>query len=230
MADGNCWMLDNLALDPTDATTAQNMNETNTNASAEAINNLFHGGSTTTGWSNTAVANVTSNFYDGGYTVPRINNQSKDTLVTSYGLASTNGQAKVGIYYNYCAASASTYCYDSGQGVDVPDTITDAPQDICPAGWRMPTGGPTGEYLAVAQKYSYTATETDSLQYNLSTHLSGYFYSSSASNQGSNGNWWSLTYGDNNYMYYLGVNPTYVDTHSYDSRVQGQSMRCLVGE
>ena len=227
LKDGKCWMLDNLALDPTNSTTASNMNASNTNATQEAITNLLNGGSSTTGWSNTAVADVDTNFYDGGYTVPRINNASKDTLVTSYGPASTGGQAKVGIYYNYCAASASTYCYAYGQGVDVPDTIIDAPQDICPANWRMPTDG---QYLALAQKYTNTATDDNSLQYNLSTPLSGYYNGSSANNQGSYGYWWSSTYRDSTNMYSLYVGPTYVDPYYSFGRGYGRSMRCLVSE
>ncbi|MBR3353106.1 hypothetical protein IKG49_00685 [Candidatus Saccharibacteria bacterium] len=231
LKDGNCWMLDNLALDPTDSTTAQNMNESNTNATEEAIYNLLHGGSTNTGWSNTAVANVTTNFDNNdGYIQPRINNASKNTLVTSYGSASTNGQAKVGLYYNYCAASASTYCYASRQGIDVPDTIIDAPQDICPANWRMPTGGKTGEYSTLAQKYTNTATETNSLQYNLSTPLSGDYHGNAASVQGSYGIWWSSTYDSSDHMYRLGVEPTYVDPNNSSNRFYGQSMRCLLSE
>ncbi len=233
LKDGNCWMLDNLALDPTNSTTAANMNASNTNATQEAINNLLNGGSTTAGWSNTAVANVTTNFSNNNdsYIQPRINNASKDTLVTSYGPASTNGQAKVGIYYNFCAASASTYCYASGQGIDVPDTIIDAPQDICPANWRMPTGGNTGEYSTLAQKYTDTATEANSLQYNLSTPLSGrYLGSSESSHQGSVGYWWSSTYRDSNAMYFLYVYPTSVSPSIFTSRNLGLSMRCLMAD
>ena len=231
LKDGNCWMLDNLALDPTNSTTAANMNASNTNATQEAINNFLNGGSTTTGWSHTAVANVTTNFGNNdSYIQPRINNVSKDTLVTSYGPASTNGQAKVGIYYNYCAASASTYCYASGSGVDVSDTIIDAPQDICPANWRMPTGGNNGEYHALAQKYGSDASNTNSLQYNLSTPLSGSYYGSSASSQGSYGNWWSSTYSYSNFMCSLDVYPTDVDPSYHYARYGGQSMRCLMGE
>ena len=231
LKDGKCWMLDNLALDLTNSTTAANMNASNTNATQEAITNLLNGGSTTTGWSNTAVANVTTNFSNNdSYIQPRINNASKDTLVTSYGPASTNGQAKVGIYYNYCAASASTYCYASGQSIDVPDTIIDAPQDICPANWRMPTGGNTGEYLKLAQKYGSDVTNTNSLQYNLSTPLSGRYYGSSALNQGSYGNWWSSTYNNSYYMYCLDVNPTNVDPYDGYSRSGGRSMRCLMAD
>ena len=230
LKDGNCWMLDNLALDPTDATTAANMNASNTNASSAAISNLLNGGSTTTGWSNTAVANVTTNFNNSdSHIQPRINNVSKDTLVTSYGSASTNGQAKVGIYYNYCAASASTYCYAGGSGVDKPDTIIDADQDICPANWKMPTGGSTGEYLALAQKYGSDATNTNSLQYNLSTPLSGYYYASWAEGQGIYGRWWSSTYNSGWSMYDLYVNPTAANPDSYN-RNDGHPVRCLVGQ
>ena len=234
LKDGNCWMLDNLALDPTDSTTAANMNENNTNATSAAISNLLNGGSTTTGWSSAAVADVDTNFTNGGYTVPRINNASKDTLVTSYGPASTNGQAKVGLYYNYCAASASTYCYAENQGVDVPDTDKDASQDICPANWRMPTGGSNGEYYKLFNKYSTTqdATSTASLQYNLSTPLSGRYYDSSANHQGNWGRWWSSTYEDGYDMYNLFVDPTGVSPYGSDDgygRSGGDAMRCLVG-
>ena len=233
LKDGKCWMLDNLALDPTNSTTASNMNASNTNATQEAITNLLNGGSTTAGWSNTAVANVTTNFSnDDSYIQPRINNVSKDILVTSYGPASTNGQAKVGIYYNYCAASASTYCYANGSGVDVPDTIIDAPQDICPANWRMPTSDNTGEYSTLAQKYTNIATEANSLQYNLSTPLSGYYYSSPASDQGSLGHWWSSTFrGSYNYgIHTLDVSPTNVYSSGNGSRNHGLSMRCLMAD
>ena len=227
LADGNCWLLDNLALDPTDPTTAANMNENNTNATTAAINNLLNGGSTTTGWSNTAVANVTSGF--NSFNVPMVNNVSKDTLVTSYGPAATNGQAKVGIYYNYCAASVSTYCYASDDGLDVPDTAIDASQDICPANWRMPTGGTAGEYSILAQEYGSTATETNSLQYNLSTPLSGTYTYNSTGSQGSGGVWWSSTYIGPGGVYIMNLPSADVIVLSGGgSRMYGFSIRCLV--
>ena len=238
LKDGNCWMLDNLALDPTDNTTAQNLNAGNTNATNEAIANYLNGGNTgsNAGWSSVAVVNKTTGWDttspNNAYEYPYVNNASKDTLVTSYGPASTNGQAKVGIYYNYCAATVGTYCYASGSGVDTPNTDIDASQDLCPANWRMPTGGSTGEYLALYNKYNTTqdATNVASLQYNLSTPLSGYFYGSSAYNQNGWGYWWSSTYYDGNYMYWLGVDPTGVYPYDGYYRSLGISMRCLVGE
>ena len=229
LKDGNCWMLDNLALDPTDPTTAANMNASNTNATAEAITNYLNGGNpgSNTGWSSTAVANVVSDF--GNIIQPRINNASKNTLVTSYGPASINGQAKVGIYYNYCAATVGTYCHASGQGVDKPDTFIDADQDICPANWRMPTGGSTGECFALSQKYGTYATNSNSLQYNFSTPLSGEFSISSASGQGSYGHFWSSTFNGGSYMSFLGVTPTSAIPMYSNHRNVGQSIRCLIG-
>ncbi len=233
LADDNCWMLDNLALDPTDPTTAQNMNASNTNATTEAITNLLNGSSSTTGWSNVAVIDVDTNFY-AGYTVPRINNASKDTLVTSYGPASTNGQAKVGIYYNYCAATVGTYCY-AENGANLPGTAIDAQMDVCPTGWRMPTGGDAGEYYNLAQKYSNTTAGIDSLQYDLSASLSGAYSVSSASGQNSNGGWWSSTYNAYNNgrnMYGLLVSPTSVDPNSSNgyNRGVGLPVRCLASD
>ena len=241
LADGNIWMLDNLALDPTDPTTASKMNASNTNASAEAITNLLNGGNagSNAGWSSTAVADVDTNFDTGGYVVPRINNASKDTVVTSYGA----GSGKVGIYYNYCAASASTYCYAQNQGVDLPNTDIDAPQDICPANWRMPTGGVydyttqtgSGEYFALGTALGLTFDEDEegftgtTYQTALSTPLSGDYYDSSAYGQGSWGDWWSSTYYDGNNMYRFYAGSSYVSPADYRDRGRGYTMRCLMG-
>ena len=254
LADGNIWMLDNLALDPTDPTTASKMNASNTNASAEAITNLLNGGNAgnNAGWSSTAVADVDTGFDDytavtdvdtgfDDFTAPMINNASKDTVVTSYGA----GSGKVGIYYNYCAASASTYCYAQGQGVDVPNTDIDAPQDICPANWRMPTGGDyddstqtgSGEYYALGTALGLTFDEDamgfigTTYQTALSTSLSGYYeyLDISAYGQGIFGNWWSSTYYDGELMYDLSADSSYVDPVNYNARQLGFTMRCLMG-
>ncbi|MBR2754139.1 hypothetical protein IKD82_03215 [Candidatus Saccharibacteria bacterium] len=256
LRDGNCWMLDNLSLDPTDHTTANNLNESNTNASAEAINNYLYGGSTNDGWSSTPVINyVGDSFYGAGsgFNLPRINTESKNLLVTSYGPASNNGQAKVGVYYNYCAATVGTYCYENSRNLDIPDTLVDAAQDICPANWRMPTGGDDdfayprqdGEYRILASKYGSggagtyydDATSIDSLQYNLSTPLSGYIHDAHPSGIESDGHWWSSTgihASTGTYtadMYLLEINSSGgVNTYQIGSRDFGYSVRCLVGE
>ena len=225
LKDGNCWMLNNLALDPTDPVTAANMNASNTNATQAAIDNLLSGGSTTTGWSNTAVAtNENTGFYS--LTDPIINNTSKDDLVVSYGPAAINGQAKVGVYYNFCAASASTFCYAQNSGIDVPGTLIDASQDICPANWRLFTHDYGGEIEALSQEYGYNG-----LRDIFSATMSGYYDDGfSRYDFGEWGWWWSSTYaGYNGNMFELGISPTEIEgDFFFMPNSLGFSIRCIL--
>ena len=253
LADNNCWMLDNLRLDPTDSTTAANMTSSNTNAPAAAITNYLNGSSTApqSGWSTTAVFNSATNAWTNYYDVPEINiafgSNTKDSVVPAHYGA---GSGKRGTYYNFCAATAGTYCWASGAGKDLPDTIVDAPYDICPAGWHMPTGGvrkndteqvdtgEIGDYQTLCNilngpnctnGMSMTATNQNSLQYKLGLPLSGFLYSDSQFNYGSFGDWWSSTYYNGNHMYYLAVNSGNVWPMNYGNRYYGFTMRCVAG-
>ena len=188
LKDGNLWLLDNLRLDLSDADTLANVTETNTNASTTSLGYLKNGGGTTSDkYAITGVVEWTdSPTYASGYSYsdPLIatsgSGWSKDTTTTSYG----NGSGKIGVYYNYCAASAGSYCY--GNGTSWGTSSGNASEDLCPAGWRMPTGSTAGEHGILYNIYNTTTTATDtaSLQYNLSTPLSGSFGSGSAHNQG----------------------------------------------
>ena len=122
LKDGNCWMRENLKLNPTDSTTASNMSASNTNATNDAIYNYLHGGNPNNiaGWTDTA---VTTDGSGAAFTVPRI-----------YINTSTNKPQ-----YNFCAVSTGTYCYDMGAGIDTGNTDIDAPYDVCPINWRLPT-------------------------------------------------------------------------------------------
>ena len=232
LKDGNCWMLDNLALDPTNSTTAQNMNEANTNATAEAIANLLNGGSSRDGWSSVAVTNLGSGFLPSSSdseVQPWISNALKDRLVVSYGPASIDGKAKIGVYYNYCAVMMGTYCYDR-----VPEADINVTQDVCSANWRLPTGGNEGEYAVLLQQYNLTqdAVDSRSLQYNLSTALSGYFSTYGPENYDYSGNWWSSTYDHDTSLgtfYSLEVTSANVDAeNTYYYRSNLLPVRCLL--
>ena len=238
LADNKCWMLDNLALDPLTAT----MNSTNTNATEAAITNFKTGGNPggNDGWTTQAVVNKTSGWNNdspnNAYEYPYVNVNFKNNTTTKFG---TEGSGKIGVYYNYCAATVGTYCYASGAGVNVPDTITDAPIDICPANWRMPTGGSSGEYqslcttlnggTACTNGMDMAGTGTNSLQYNLDLPLSGYFWNSSQGNVASYGYWWSSTYYSGNLMYCLRVNSGQVWPMGDYDRGDGFTMRCVAG-
>ncbi|MBQ9016924.1 hypothetical protein IJ103_01580, partial [Candidatus Saccharibacteria bacterium] len=206
LADGNWWLLDNLRLGSDSAITL-------TPADTNIASNWVLPASGTVCFSSGSCTG-TSGATGTGYTVPAINSASKDTTTTSYG----SGSGKIGVYYNYCAASAGTYCYAKGSGTG------NASYDICPKGWSMPTGGPSGEYQALYTAYSSNATNFKTA---LSTPLSGRFYGSSAEDQGSDGYFWSSTNFDNS-MYALRVISSSVYPTDGSNRYQSYSVRCLL--
>ena len=212
LADNKCWMLDNLRLDPTAVSLADLQGKTN--ASNTTLGYLKNGGGTSP-YTTTAVSNAWTSSSQESFNLPYINAASKDATVTSYG----SGSGKVGVYYNYCAASAGSYCYASYAGTG------NASEDLCPAGWRMPTSSSSGEYQALYAAYSSDATNFRNA---LSTPLSGYFNSGSAGYQGTYGYFWSSTYSAGNYMYLLLVNSSYVRPSSGGSRYSGYSLRCIL--
>lgn len=215
LADDNYWMLDNLALDPTNIKNRYRL-KYNTNGDASVISSFI---------SNVAVEDNTS-----VYDYPRINTDSISVVPTDS--LSTAGGWKVGVYYNFCAASLGTYCYASGSGVDEPGTAIDAEYDICPAGWRMPTGGTYdatdrpdgGEYQNLYDKYNdYTDFRTA-----FRLPLSGYYYDGSVNDQNDYGQFWSSTYYDSYNMYYLYADSSNITPwQSADLRLDGQPVRCL---
>ena len=119
LADGNCWLRDNLRLDPTDSTTANNLSASNTNATNDVIYNYLHGGNpnNNTGWTSTAVSSP-SDWPNNTHTIPYINASDNESY---------------GVYYNYCAATVGTYCYSANSGDG------NVYYDICPAGWKLPS-------------------------------------------------------------------------------------------
>ena len=211
LADGNCWLLENLRLDLTDATVQANLTSATTNATDTILGYLKNGG----GSSPYPASGVSTSWADS-YNLPYINTAYKNTTQAASGSAPAG---KIGVYYNYCAASAGSYCYADGAGSG------NASYDICPKGWRMPTGGASGEYQALYTAYSSNVANFESA---LSTPLSGYFYSGSAGNQGAYGHFWSSTINSANSMYNLRVNASAVSPQNSLFRYRGFSVRCVL--
>ena len=241
LADGKYWMLENLALD----LVAQKdiLSSSNTNASDTTLGYLKSGGGSSP-YTNYAVAAATStNYYDrpaiatsgtcnNAYCVnnPESGKWKWDavTSATISGVTS-KAQGQIGVYYNYCAASAGSYCYTSSAGpFSDPDTSTlqDVKEDICPKGWRLPTSSDSGEFKALYTAYSSNSTN---FQTALSTPLSGVFYSGKAYYQGSSGGFWSSTWNYSTVMYNLGVSSTSVGPRDGRDRYYGYSVRCVFG-
>ena len=232
LADNKCWMLDNLALDLTNNTilnalTADNTNiNTSTDPGALAALKGTTPGSTSDKYATAKVANWTSSY---SYSAPLVNLTNKDVIPQgSDPMASTvlAGGWKVGGYYNYCAASAGSYCYCDGTSGGT--SSGNATSSICPKGWRMPTGN-TGEMTALYNAYSsgspnqYTAFRTA-----FHLPLSGNVYEGSVISQGSAGYWWSSTQRNIYFMYFLYVGTSSISPANSIYRYYGYSVRCIL--
>lgn len=236
--NGRCWMTDNLALDPLDPGVV--LNETNTNATTAAITNFLNGSETAlqSGWSTAAVSKSWSNTY----TQPRINVSSKNTIpqgdsdnLKDQALA---GGWKVGVYYNYCAASIGTYCYGDGSGVDTPNTALDTEYDICPFGWRMPTGNtynppyrPDGGEIQSLDRYGLSNSGYNNFRTVFRLPLSGSYYDNKVVNRGNSYEMYSSTYQSKNTSYIFSASTNYFsppfNTQTYTYRYRGNSVRCI---
>ncbi|MBR3169039.1 hypothetical protein IKF23_01205, partial [Candidatus Saccharibacteria bacterium] len=257
LPDGKCWMLDNLNLDLTNASIVAGLSPENTNADAEALNYLRNGGGTADDQWATAGLSLTNWDTAGTPSVPWVNIRGKcdssinssypcipnDIAYTSNNIASNSeyglGTNRIGIYYNYCAVSAGSYCWGKNH---MESTGYNIVSDICPASWRLPAGGPdsTSDFYtlckvinnntACGQGVDMSASNPNSLQYILSLPLSGDYRGGSAWFQGVANRLWSTSYYDPSNMYGFGAFSSRIQAWSTNGRNDGRSVRCLLGE
>ncbi|MBO4812806.1 hypothetical protein J5491_01525, partial [Candidatus Saccharibacteria bacterium] len=224
LADGNCWMLDNLRLDLTNSTTISNTTADNTNATAYALTKLKSGGGTTS--DRYATTGLTGSNWTKGvsYSAPLVNAAYKNTVVST---VIGQGSGKQGVYYNYCAASAGSHCW--GNGTSPGTVLIHASEDICPKGWRLPTGTNSGEYQAAY--YSY-GSNRDTLSTALSDSKTGDFYNTNTTDYtmavgyGGSYHWTSSTYNSTD-MYRTRANTTDTYTNVSRARYIGSTVRCV---
>lgn len=222
LADGRIWMLDNLALEINDSTVLNGMDALNTNATSATLASLQSTGVT-----------ANNSWTADSYMTPMVNTLSKDLTranVTNPSDPMTEANAwKFGVFYNYCAATAGSYCSASNV------SLGNATEDICPAGWSLPTGYSSGSIQALARLYNngLPGTITNSTNYaNFRTAfrlpIAGYVTNGSVSNRGELSGYWSNTGGSySQYMYGLGVYAASVNPLGYASRSYGQGIRCV---
>ncbi len=235
MADGNCWMVDNLALDLT----------------ANYAGKPSWGTVPVTVSGTTAFAN----------NVPQ---QILNNNTANQGQIPNNGSAKASYLYNWCAALADTSSACAASiaatqyntvinGVrDTSGTATSQPAvtGICPAPFRLPKGGPE----ATSSSATTTANElvkldiaiggtgisrsdTNTLSLFLGTAavetnwlgvFSGFSYSSGLVNQGSSGHWGSSTASSATQALYLYSSGSYVYPAGGSNRNFGFAVRCVL--
>ena len=251
-SDGNIWFLDNLALDITDASVQSKLNSATTNASNLTISYLkgdvsrdatidTDGGYATAGvsknwtsgfsWSAPLIAvdSSTSGPCNDDFCVNSNKTWSSNSVIpaTINGVTSL-AQGKIGIYYNYCAATAGSYCYGNSNITPGPSTYRDATEDICPRGWHLPFRGVEREGYLRTYEEGFNSNYIN-YQIALNTPLSGFYHDDGkAYNQGNYGYYWSNQQNWSQESYILGVDATSANFGTTVlSRRFGASIRCV---
>lgn len=158
-------------------------------------------------------SNVSSNF-----TIPASSTSgfSDNTALNAY-VSSNTG------YYTWCAATAGTCSSATSSGAN-------ATSSICPKGWKLPSGGGSGEFAVFAStegiaNSSAGSTKIQGSPYNFA--YTGYMYSGSLSTT-NYGYWWSRTAGSSSNAYHLSIGGSSVDPGTITgARRGGRAVRCV---
>ena len=216
LADGKCWMLDNLSLGSTESIL---LKTTDTNIARDYTLSAHYEPIYT---------------YDSsaGYSyyvwqaipVARIYVTDKDKTLP-YG----DGNGRTGVYYNLCAASAGTNCST---------TVNNMSYDICPKGWRIPTAGAststTEDWNALDAAYNRAQP---TLRNALHLTAAGQIMDGASGkpyNQNSQGNYWASSRYSSSSNYYINFSHNYQNNGimytgaSGMSLARGNSVRCVL--
>ena len=233
LADGNCWMIENLRLDNTadhnsDGTLSQGYGgvfsglaepEAPWADNSTAANSLYYSG-TQEGTATIDIGTTNANFR-----FPRYNNQNTASRETETTDSNTNTYS-YGNYYTWHAAIADTTHYSSGNHDGT---------SICPSGWRIPTGVnlniSNGEYPTLNVLINNDSrTSSDGLRrYPANFIYSGYILSTYAYYRGTSGNYWSSTvWGDNSSSRLTFNVGNVIPANGSSMKYYGLSIRCIV--
>ena len=202
LKDDNIWMAENLDLGRTTLTI--DLTSANTNLDTNATS-------------------ITASDFNSWIKSSGTNSWTNAELIPVTGTDSTSN-TPYGTLYNYCATSAKTICSASGANSN------NATSDLCPAGWRLPTGDTTGEFQALYNLTDYNTNakmRASIADGGAAFALAGYFNSSTPTSQGSYGYYWSSIRYYGSSMYHLSLDTFSVyPTGSYD-RYNGYAVRCI---
>ena len=192
------------------------------------LDNLKLGSTSTSITLTPSDTNITANF-----TLPQVQTSgsaSYDSPTVSGPVPGDTGSGATnyGYLYNWSAATAGETRTSTRSG--------NAAQSVCPANWRLPTGGAGGEFAQLDQAFGGMGTYTESGQNIAKWQHDGPFKGSFAGNwvggfsyQGWYGRLWSSSAYPSGtaYAFYarFGANEMYPD--SYASRSGGYGVRCL---
>ena len=251
LADGNCWMTQNLDLDltkgkaltPDDSDVSYDWNPPRTTEQPGTITSAntqtetyswdlgMYVKSDPDGYSDycdgvkgLSDADCTSAGWANVSTMTPMEDGNAADVISG---STYNAHYLVGNLYQWNAATAGTGGTISSQ---------DATDSICPKGWQLPTSNNSnsGSFQALMNAYSIssnTAGSTAITQTPLYFNPSGHVDSGSLGYAGYYGLYWSSTaYSSTSYAYTLSFNSGRVNPSSYYSRHFGFSVRCLASQ
>jgi uncharacterized protein (TIGR02145 family) len=227
LADGRCWMLNNLKLGLFD----QDLNLTTADTNVVAD------------WPLPAIDNGLGMAYDQPRAYALVSGQTEfDSNLPNSAEADLSSPNFAGYYYNWCAATAGTAsvttCTPSSTGPDAPTG------DICPANWRLPNGGDrfdsTNEFAQLtaalagesfsdyASNFNYGPKYADGFQFSgpFKGVISG-LRIDVWDLQGVYGYWWSSSSNDS-HAFSPGIGASFVGPDAQWPRGFGLSVRCLL--
>ena len=211
LADGQCWMLTNLAYAGG-----------GTNTYSDTIPTGDGTNGTLSGPDNSGSTTYTS----AKYYIPTGANPTTSPTEPSTSTDGGTTGTQYGYLYNWCAAMGAQTGTDACSSTDTTDVNTSI--SICPAGWRLPTGGSSGgEFTALNTAINSGSTSTDKgLRENWfaqrsGNRVNGFYY------QGSYGYYWSSSQGSATGAYGLVFGSSYVYPANYSNKIYGLAVRCV---
>ena len=252
LADGNCWMTQNLDLDLSAETALVPATSNVSNSWTPENSTIATGNLSPTTWPNNTQANYDPYSYDPGdvfyYSSGTTNNDDQYTSLEDCQAEHPDCSMKnhAGNYYSWSAAVANN---DTSS---ITSQYTNVDTDICPAGWELPTGpnaeqidyNDMGNLLAsydnITKKpinedcggscnyYSYVDGGFNAIcTAPLWLARSGYVYYGSPTSTGGDGRYWSSTVNSSSNAYYLYFSSFEVRPTVKGNRYDGYSVRCV---
>ena len=252
LADGNCWMIENLRLNAVNSyneslaqgfgngatqgifTGLANPETNNFNYSTES-NSMY-------GVGNASVIDIGADDYPG-YRIPRYSSINTNTRIVE----PTDNSGQIygyGNNYTWAAALANTLYYRGATLTDINGKTSEtADTSICPNGWRLPYGRNTGNgassggfsyldlQLGGTGDYQDMRSASDRWRKFPNNYVyAGFIYGDSAIYNGERGLYWTATAYDyeDSYLLYLSSTGVAPGTN-YDSKSIGCAVRCMAG-
>ncbi len=200
--NGNCWMTQNLRFG------ADTSNPDNYQITLDPATSNVESAKTLTAYDLVAHGTEDSDKLCNGTYNPSEQTGSGEGYTTPCVHTSGDGSS---VWYNYSAATAGT--------ITGANNTTDATQDICPAGWRLPT------YAESQTIGNSTATYANAF----TPVYGGNYYNGTLGSATTHGFWWSSTANNGPLRYCLGYNSGNLYT-SNGARLNGRYVRCVAKE